>query len=294
MHYATTTTPTNEAFAVQPDLTRIVVMAGKYKGTNGVLMRFTPKKMWVMLDNDNGKKCLNQTSCTWKEDTTDDDVELATTPTDTQLTQFSWDHYNTINQVFGNHIVQQVIPGEKRKADAAIRQVGRSDEENRAYKRLKIDSSGGWRGDRYSKDFDVHFVVQEGPYFLRSRIRDSIAEGIQPPMGNDTLCQSYALLNLYGIEWSCDSYTNQRAMIQFYRGLLDSSEFHQRMVDDVLMQYDVFWTDFQTGKPLLMLRSARPARKQVDRAWKTLVQRMRGVLNDWENFGMAHFSSASA
>ena len=292
MYHATTTIPTIEAFSVQPEPCRIVVTAGKYKGSNGVLVRFTPKKMWVMLDNDYGKKCLNQTSCTWNEDTTDDDVELAT-PTDTQLTQFSHDHYSTINQVFGTDIVQQVIPGKKRRADAAIRQVGRADEENRAYKRLKIDNSGGWRGDRYSKEFDVHFVVQEGAYFLRSRVRDSIAEGIQSPKGNDTLCQSYALLNLYGIEWSYDSYTNQRAMIQFYRRLLDSPEFHKRMVDDVLMQYDVFWTDFQTGKPLLTLRSAQPTRKQVDRGWEALVQRMHGVLNDWEDFGMAHFASSA-
>ena len=293
MYHATTTIPTIEAFSVQPEPCRIVVTAGKYKGSNGVLVRFTPKKMWVMLDNDYGKKCLNQTSCTWNDDdTTDDDVELAT-PTDTQLTQFSHDHYSTINQVFGTDIVQQVIPGKKRRADAAIRQVGRADEENRAYKRLKIDNSGGWRGDRYSKEFDVHFVVQEGAYFLRSRVRDSIAEGIQSPKGNDTLCQSYALLNLYGIEWSYDSYTNQRAMIQFYRRLLDSPEFHKRMVDDVLMQYDVFWTDFQTGKPLLTLRSAQPTRKQVDRGWEALVQRMHGVLNDWEDFGMAHFASSA-
>ena len=292
MYHVTTAIPTNEAFAVQPDPCRIVVTAGKYKGSNGVLVRFTPKKMWVMLDNDYGKKCLNQTSCTWNDDTTDNDVEL-TTPIDTQLTQFSWDHYNTINQVFGTDIVQQVIPGEKRKADATIRQVGRADEENPAYKRLKIDSSAGWRGDRYNEDFETHFVVQEGPHFLRSRIRDSIAEGIQSPTGNDTLCQSYALLNLYGIEWSSDSYTNQRAMIQFYRGLLDSPEFHQRMVDDVLMQYDIFWTDFQTGEPLLTFSSADPSKEQVSEAWDTFVQRMRCVLNDWENFGMTHFSSAS-
>lgn len=209
---------------------------------------------------------------------------------DKKLTDFSYDHYSTINQVFGTDIVQQVIPFDSRQEDAVIRPIGRMDEENILYKRLKIDNSSGWRSDRYSKNFDVHFVVQEGPYFLRSRIRDPIADGIQPHVGNDTLCQSYALLNLYGIEWSSNSHKNQRKMIQFYRRLLDSREFNKQM-EDVLMQYDVAWKDFKTKKPLLNLKSLHPTKKQLRKAWKTLTKRMRRVLSDWENFGMDYFAS---
>ena len=116
-----------------------------------------------------------------------------------KLLAFSNKHYTYINQVFGDGTVRQII-----------------EEEYPTTWEFNVAKSGPEFGDSYHhtiKDRDTKEVVcsvMDGDQDLDKDV-------------NDTLCQSYSLMNYFEIPIPNDQKEKQMAMIQMYRDILNGT-----------------------------------------------------------------------
>jgi hypothetical protein len=179
-----------------------------------------------------------------------------------KLETFSKKHYTYINQIFGDATVREII------------------EENYPTKYVfNLEETGA------DFEFSYHHTVKTKQ---RNRVLCSVAKGHQKlhKNFNDTLCQSYSLMNYFGIKIATEKRRKQMAMIKMYRDLLNGTlknfvgvDFKKIINDEILKdkRNKKLWRNFVTDKGYLNMNHT------------TLFSNIEDTLNEWESFGYWFF-----
>ena len=96
---------------------------------------------------------------------------------------------------------------------------------------------------------------------------------------NDTLCQSYSLMNYFGIKISRVRRKKQEDMVRMYKTLLNNDEFVKKLNDDILTnkKNKKIWVDYSKPK------------KYLDMNVNNLVKNINMVLDNWNDYGYNYF-----
>lgn len=178
--------------------------------------------------------------------------------TDEDLEKFSKRHFTYINQIFGDltvrELITEVYPHEE--LEFAVEETG-IEFENTFHHILK-----------YKKKADTVCSVDSG--YQNIDINK-----------NDTLCQSYSLLNYFGIKISRSQKKRQMDMIDMYREkLLSNSEFIKKLDEVIHKGNSKLWIDFTNeGKKKVYL----PMNKEK------ILDEIREVLKEWKKYGFHFF-----
>jgi hypothetical protein len=190
-----------------------------------------------------------------------------------KLLAFSKKHYTYINQIFGDASVRRII-----------------EEEYPTTWEFKVAKAGPEFGNSF------HHTVRdrEDPQLIVC----SGIDGVQDlnKNVNDTLCQSYSLMNFFEIPIQLSEEkgklkqiyheTNQKAMIQMYRDLLDGNienyegiDFKEILTNEILSdkRNKKLWRNFVTGKGNLNMEP------------EVLFKNIEDTLDEWEEFGYWFF-----
>jgi len=190
-----------------------------------------------------------------------------------KLLAFSKKHYTYINQIFGDASVRRII-----------------EEEYPTTWEFKVAKAGPEFGNSF------HHTVRdrEDPQLIVC----SGVDGVQDlnKNVNDTLCQSYSLMNFFEIPIQLSEEkgklkqiyheTNQKAMIQMYRDLLDGNienyegiDFKEILTNEILSdkRNKKLWRNFVTGKGNLNMDP------------EVLFKNIEDTLDEWEEFGYWFF-----
>jgi hypothetical protein len=179
-----------------------------------------------------------------------------------KLETFSKKHYTYINQIFGDATVREII------------------EENYPTKYVfNVEETGA------EFEFSYHHTVKTK---VRNRVLCSVEKGHQKihKNFNDTLCQSYSLMNYFGIKIATEKKRKQMAMIKMYRDLINGNlnkfkgvDFKKIINDEILKdkRNKRLWKNFVTDKGYINMNQA------------TLFSNIEQTLNEWESFGYWFF-----
>jgi len=187
---------------------------------------------------------------------------MSTTCSKEKLETFSKKHFTYINQIFGDATVRQII-----------------EEEYPTTYEFAVEETGA------DFDFSYHHTVKDRE---DDTILCSVVEGYQDiyKNKNDTLCQSYSLMNYFDIEIPDDKRDRQMAMIQMYRdilnGTLDNFEGvnFKKIINDEILDVDAnknLWTNFVKGRGYISMNK------------KTFFKNIENTLDEWEDFGYWFF-----
>jgi hypothetical protein len=190
-----------------------------------------------------------------------------------KLLDFSKKHYTYINQIFGDATVRQII-----------------EEEYPTTWEFKVAKAGPEFGNSF------HHTVrdrEQPDLFVCSGI-----DGVQDLHKNinDTLCQSYSLMNYFEIPIQLSEEkgklkkiyheTNQKAMAQMYRDILNGTlenyegvDFKEILTNEILSvkRNNKLWRNFVTG------------RGHVNMKPEVLFKNIEDTLDEWEEFGYWFF-----
>jgi hypothetical protein len=173
------------------------------------------------------------------------------------LDEFSMRHYTYINQIFGDQSVREIISEVYPSEDYAF----------------KVEpGEGAFEGTDH--------------HVLSSKIRGtvcSVDQGHQNPDIdiNDTLCQSYSLLNYFKIPISSNKKAKQLAMVKMYRTKLLNNDAFIRMLDEVIYKGNSgTWKDYTRDPSGTFNLSMNKA--------KILVE-IRKTLDQWQEYGYHYF-----
>jgi len=190
-----------------------------------------------------------------------------------KLLDFSKKHYTYINQIFGDAGVRQII-----------------EEEYPTTWEFKVAKAGPEFGNSF------HHTVRdrEDPKLIICSGEDGVQDLNKNV--NDTLCQSYSLMNFFEIpiQLSEDKgklkqiyhETNQRAMVKMYRDLLDGNienyegiDFKEILTNEILSdkRNKKLWRNFVTGKGNLNMDP------------EVLFKNIEDTLDEWEDYGYWFF-----
>ena len=179
-----------------------------------------------------------------------------------KLEEFSKKHYTYINQIFGDGTVREII-----------------EEEYPTTYKFVVEETGA------DFDFSFHHTVKDRE---DNHIICSAVEGYQNiyKNKNDTLCQSYSLMNYFDIEISDDKKERQMAMIQMYRDIINGTleNFEDVNFKDILNREILsvksnkqLWTDFVKGRGYVNMSKA------------SIFKNIENTLDEWEEFGYWYF-----
>ena len=134
--------------------------------------------------------------------------------TERKLINFSKKHYTYINQIFGDISVREII-----------KEIYPNDKFN--FVVLKANESDNF------ENHSLHHVLE---YVKSGRHLCSVQQKHQDLKKNlnDTLCQSYSLMNYFGIKISRVRRKKQEDMVRMYKTLLNNDEFVKKLNDDIL------------------------------------------------------------
>ena len=190
-----------------------------------------------------------------------------------KLLAFSKKHYTYINQIFGDATVRQII-----------------EEEYPTTWQFKVAKAGPEFGNSF------HHTVRDRDdpdLFICSGI-----DGVQDlnKNVNDTLCQSYSLMNYFEIPIQLSEEkgklkqiyheTNQKAMAQMYRDILNGTlenyegvDFKDILTNEILSdkRNKKLWRDFSTS------------RGHINMNPEILFQNIEDTLDNWEEYGYWFF-----
>lgn len=190
-----------------------------------------------------------------------------------KLLDFSKKHYTYINQIFGDAGVRQII-----------------EEEYPTTWEFKVAKAGPEFGNSF------HHTVRdrEQPNLFICSGEDGVQDLNKNV--NDTLCQSYSLMNYFEIpiQLSEDKgklkqiyhETNQKAMVQMYRDLLNGNlenyediDFKEILTNEILSdpRNKKLWRNFITGKGNLNMNP------------EVLFKNIEDTLDEWEDYGYWFF-----
>lgn len=179
-----------------------------------------------------------------------------------KLEIFSKKHYTYINQIFGDATVREII------------------EENYPTKYVfNVEETGA------DFEFSYHHTVKTK---LRNRVLCSVEKGHQKlhKNFNDTLCQSYSLMNYFGIKIATEKKRKQMAMIKMYRDLLNGNlnkfkgvDFKKIIIDEILndKRNKRLWRNFVTDKGFINMTPS------------IFFSNIEETLNEWESYGYWFF-----
>ena len=190
-----------------------------------------------------------------------------------KLLDFSKKHYTYINQIFGDASVRQII-----------------EEEYPTTWQFKVAKAGPEFGNSF------HHTVRdrEDPGLIICSGIDGVQDLTKNV--NDTLCQSYSLMNFFEIPIQLSEEkgklkqiyleTNQRAMVQMYRDLLNGNidnyegiDFKEILTNEILSdkRNKKLWRNFITGKGNLNMDP------------EVLFKNIEDTLDEWEDYGYWFF-----
>ena len=190
-----------------------------------------------------------------------------------KLLDFSKKHYTYINQIFGDAGVRQII-----------------EEEYPTTWEFKVAKAGPEFGNSF------HHTVRdrEQPDLFICSGEDGVQDLNKNV--NDTLCQSYSLMNFFEIPIQLSEEkgklkqiyheTNQRAMVQMYRDLLNGNidnyegiDFKEILTNEILSdkRNKKLWRNFITGKGNLNMDP------------EVLFKNIEDTLDEWEDYGYWFF-----
>ena len=190
-----------------------------------------------------------------------------------KLLDFSKKHYTYINQIFGDATVRKII-----------------EEEYPTTWEFKVAKAGPEFGNSF------HHTVRdrEDPGLIICSGIDGVQDLTKNV--NDTLCQSYSLMNFFEIPIQLSEEkgklkqiyheTNQRAMVQMYRDLLDGNienyegiDFKEILTNEILSdkRNKKLWRNFITGKGNLNMDP------------EVLFKNIEDTLDEWEDYGYWFF-----
>ena len=177
--------------------------------------------------------------------------------TNPKLRIFSFEHFTYINQIFGDQtireIIREVFPNKKYLF--GVQQTGEEFENSH------------------------HHVL------IEKKTNAVICSGIQGYQNlsinkNDTLCQSYSLLNYFSIPINPDQKQRQLDMISMYRNILSNKKFLKK-IDQIIDHPDNsrLWIDTTVERDndyILMDK-------------EHILEKINNTLNVWEQYGYWYF-----
>ena len=182
--------------------------------------------------------------------------------TERKLNNFSKKHYTYINQIFGDISVREII-----------KEIYPNDKFNFAV--LKANDIDNFENN------SLHHVLE---YVKSGRQLCSVQQKHQDLTKNlnDTLCQSYSLMNYFGIKISRVRRKKQEDMVRMYKTLLNNDEFVKKLNDDILTnkKNKKIWVDY--SKPI------KPT-QYLDMNVNNLVKNINTVLDNWNDYGYNYF-----
>ena len=179
-----------------------------------------------------------------------------------KLDIFSKRHYTYINQIFGDATVRQMI-----------------EEEYPTTYKFEVEETGA------DFEFSFHHTVKDKE---DGHILCSVDEGYQDiyKNKNDTLCQTYSLMNYFDIDIPDDKKERQMEMIKMYRDILDGTLDNFDAIDfkDVLNREILsvkankqLWRNFVTGRGFISMNK------------NTFFNNIYKTLDEWEDYGYWFF-----
>jgi len=179
--------------------------------------------------------------------------------TERKLINFSKKHYTYINQIFGDISVREII-----------KEVYPNDKFN--FVVLKANDIDNFENN------SLHHVLE---YVKSGRQLCSVQQKHQDLTKdlNDTLCQSYSLMNYFGIKISRVRRKKQEDMVRMYKTLLNNDEFVKKLNDDILTnkKNKKIWVDYT--KPT----------QYLDMNVNKLIKNINTVLDNWNDYGYNYF-----
>jgi len=185
-------------------------------------------------------------------------IEMMTGCSDEDLELFSNKHYTYINQIFGDATVREIITEVfPNQYEFGVEETG-----------IEFENS-------------FHHIVKNRQ---TGDVICSVNAGIQNIFinKNDTLCQSYSLLNYFGIPISKNPKRRQMAMIKMYREKLLSNAAFIAALDDVIYKGNRVWLDYT--KPQ---KGNRKNWMVMDK--KKILEKIHEILDEWEQYGYWFF-----
>ncbi len=179
-----------------------------------------------------------------------------------KLEEFSKKHFTYINQIFGDATIREII----------------QDEYPTTYEFAREETGAEF-------EFSFHHTVKDKE---NDEIICSVADGYQNiyKNKNDTLCQSYSLMNYFDIDMPDDKRDRQLAMIQMYRDLLNKTlpgfegiDFKEIINTEILRvrANKTLWENFVTNNGYISM------------AKKTFFKNIENTLDEWEEYGYWYF-----
>jgi len=182
-----------------------------------------------------------------------------------KLDEFSKKHFTYINQIFGDAAVREII-----------------EEEYPTTYEFEVEETGA------DFEYSYHHTVKDRD---NGDVMCSVLEGKQNiyKNKNDTLCQSYSLMNYFDIEISDDKKQKQMDMVQMYRDILngtmdgfDDVDFKGVLYNQILSnkRNKNLWRDYVYDDN---------GTKAISMAKSKFFHNIENTLDEWEEFGYWFF-----
>ena len=179
--------------------------------------------------------------------------------TERKLINFSKKHYTYINQIFGDISVREII-----------KEIYPNDKFNFVVLKANVRDN--------FENHSLHHVLE---YVKSGRHLCSVQQKHQDLTKNlnDTLCQSYSLMNYFGIKISRVRRKKQEDMVRMYKTLLNNDDFVKKLNDDILTnkKNKNIWVDYSNPTQYL------------DMDVNNLVKNINTVLDNWNDYGYNYF-----
>ena len=174
-----------------------------------------------------------------------------------KLTEFGLQHYNYINQIWGDQGIRSLIESEYSRSNLS----------------LKVE---------YPKPNLAHHVVYDK---INNNKICSVDNNYQNDLidKNNTLCQSYSLLTFMTNNKPIPKSpkTQQLKMIETYRTLLKNPRIKDELKNKIWYKYYYEYSDESKNKaPTLM---------ETGKNGNDLIKNINKTLNDWEKYGYEYF-----
>lgn len=188
--------------------------------------------------------------------------DIRTNCTDQKLLLFSKKHYTYINQIFGDATVREII-----------------EEEYPTTWEFQVAKAGIEFGNSFHhtvrdrETMDVVCSVADEQQDLHKNV-------------NDTLCQSYSMMNYFEIPISDDKREKQMAMVQMYRDIINGTmenyegvDFKEILTNEILSdkRNKNLWRNFVTNRGSISMNPT------------TLFKNINETLDEWEDYGYWFF-----
>lgn len=179
--------------------------------------------------------------------------------TERKLINFSKKHYTYINQIFGDISVREII-----------KEIYPNDKFNFVVLKANVRDN--------FENHSLHHVLE---YVKSGRHLCSVQQKHQDLTKNlnDTLCQSYSLMNYFEIKISRVRRKKQEDMVRMYKTLLNNDDFVKKLNDDILTnkKNKNIWVDYSNPTQYL------------DMDVNNLVKNINTVLDNWNDYGYNYF-----